>query len=326
MSQRTPLPRMTLAAVLGLALASAAQAAPHGVFWAQGRRPTRSASGGGLLYYGGPVISHAKVYAVFWGDNVDPETKAKIGPFFANMLDSGYMDWLKEYQTGITAVDGRRGTGQTIGRGRFMGALTIHPKNAATDLSDADIQTELDGQIAAGKLPPSDGDTLYMVYFPSGVGVSVGGMASCSSFCAYHEGFKSARSGAPVYYGVMPVCGWGCGFGGSAFDSLSIVSSHEATEAVTDPFPTPGSSPAYPQAWNSSDGQEIGDLCADGSSTVTGRGLTSAVQWEWDNSIDACAKGPWTQSLTAAAPRRLPLPVTFRLLDSLREPTLWRGR
>jgi hypothetical protein len=179
--------------------------------------------------------------------------------------------------------------------------MTITPINTSSSLSDADVQAELEAQIAAGHLPKPDDNTLYMTYFPAGISISIGSDASCQTFCAYHEGFKSAKLGQNVYYGVMPVCGFGCGFGGSTFDSLTIVSSHECTEAVTDPFPTPGSSPAYPQAWNDSGGQEIGDLCAQGNSTVTGHGITSAVQWEYDNSIGGCAQGPWSQNALAVA-------------------------
>ncbi|MDE2144241.1 MAG: hypothetical protein KGJ84_17670, partial [Elusimicrobia bacterium] len=258
-----------LLALLSLGLSTAVSANPHGIMWAKGARPAvfKANASGGLQYYGGPVISHPKVYAVFWGDGVSAQTKSDIGPFFANILDSTYMDWLSEYNTNRTAVDGRQGTKQSIGRGSFAGSITIQPVNTAASLTDAMIQTELDGQIAAGKLPPSDANSLYMVYFPSGVSISIEGQKSCSSFCAYHEGFTSARSGSPVYYGVMPVCGWGCGGG---FDGLTAVSSHECLEAVTDPFPTPGDKPAYPQAWNDAGGQEIADLCADVSSTVTG--------------------------------------------------------
>ena len=319
---KTPRLSHVLSAALAV-LAVSAHAAPHGILWANGARPQilKSQAGGSLQYYGGPVISHPKVYAVFWGSNVDSETQSKIGPFFANMLDSTYMDFLTEYNTGITAVDGRQGTNQTLNRGTFAGNLTIQPINASTHLSDGDIQTELDAQIAAGKLPAPSDDSLYMIYFPAGVSISIDSQASCSSFCAYHEGFKSPKTGASIYYGVMPVCGFGCGMGGSTFDSLSIVSSHECTEAVTDPFPTPGDKPAYPQAWNDAGGQEIGDLCAQGNSTVTGHGLTSAVQWEYDNSIAGCNQGPWTQnaSLAAApfspAPRALP---AIPLLDAVR--------
>ena len=251
---------------------------------------------GGLVYFGGPVISNVKVYAVFWGDTVNAETQQKIGPFFANMLDSTYMDWLSEYDTNIQAVDGRQGTGQHIGRGSFAGSVTLHPANAASALTDTMIQQELDAQIAAGALPPSDENTLYMVYFPKGVSISDGSDRSCSTFCAYHEAFKSATSGASVFYGVMPDCGAGCSDGGSAFDGLTVSSSHECLEAVTDPFPTPGNSPAYPQAWNDTSGEEVGDLCTQGSSTVTGHGTQNTVQWEWDNSIGGCSKGPWAQT------------------------------
>lgn len=321
---KTPLSRVLAVAAAVVLLASAASAAPHGILWAKGARPEvfnveRAAAGGGLQYYGGPVISHPKVYAVFWGNNVDPETRSKIGPFFANMLDSTYMDMLTQYDTNIKAVDGRQGTNQTLNRGTFAGSMTITPLNTSSSLTDADVQHELDGQIAAGKLPAPSDDSLYMIYFPSGVSISIDGQASCSSFCAYHEGFKSPKTGSSIYYGVMPVCGFGCGVSGSTFDSMSVVSSHECMEAVTDPFPTPGSTPAYPQAWNDAGGSEIGDLCAQGNSTVTGHGLTSAVQWEYDNSIGGCSQGPWTQNAApSVADIVVPSPRPLPLLEALR--------
>lgn len=312
--------RKTLLAA-SLLLSSPAFAAPHGILWANGAKPTRFSAAAnktsGLLYYGGPVIQHAKVYAVFWGDNVPADTKAKVGPFFANILDSGYMDWLSQYDTNRKAVDGRDGTNQHIGRGGFGGAFTIRPRNASKSLTDADLQAELDAQIAAGALPAATDDSLYMMYFPSGVSISIEGQRSCSSFCAYHEGFKSPRNGQNTFYGVMPVCGWGCG--GADFDASSAVSSHECLEAITDPFPTPGDKPAYPQAWNDDGGQEIADLCQDGSSTVTGHGITSNVSWEWDNRTMACNQGPWAQaapSLAAFAARLLPAVPLATALDA----------
>ncbi len=306
-----------LAVAASLSLAAAASAAPHGILWARGAGPARvqrSGSGSGLVYFGGPVISNVKVYAVFWGDQVSARTKSLVGPLYTNILDSTYMDWLKEYDTNRKAVDGRAGTDQHIGRGTFAGAFTIHPANRGSSLSDADVQAELDAQIAAGRLPPNDADTLYMTYFPSGVSISIGGQGSCSSFCAYHEGFNSPRSGKPVYYGVMPSCGWGCG-------SQSEVSSHECIEAVTDPFPTPGDQPAYPQAWNDAGGQEIADLCDGTNGTVTGHGTASDVTALWDDSIGGCNQGPWRQSPALSA-RALPSQVPFLsqapLLDALR--------
>ena len=305
---KRPMSRLLAAAGLNLALAAAASAAPHGIFRPNGAGP--AAGSGNLQYYGGPVISNAKVYAVFWGDSVPSETKSKIGPFFANILDSTYMDWLSEYDTNLNAVDGRPGTRQHIGRGSYVGAVTIKPGNTGTDLSDAQVQAELEEQIKANKLPASDANSLYMVYFPKGVNITIEGQRSCSSFCAYHEGFVS-KSGAPIFYGIMPVCGgFGCGFG-DPFKSMSVVSSHEAIEAITDPFPTPGDKPAYPQAWNTSDGQEIADLCQSGSGTVTGHGTSSAVSGEWDNKTSSCLTGPWTQN-TPETPRFSALHLSFK--------------
>jgi hypothetical protein len=309
--------RNLLLALAAALLSSPVHAAPHGIKWVSGvasqaHKPRKA--GENLQYYGGPVISNAKVYAVFWTAAVAAETKTKIGPFFENMLDSNYMDWLSEYDTNITAVNGRPGTNQHIGRGRFMGSVTIVPSIQAKALTDEQLQKELEGQIAAGVLAPADDDTLYMLYFPSGYSITIEGMRSCSSFCAYHEGFKSARAGSSIFYGVMPTCGFGCGGG---FDGLTATSSHECLEAITDPFPTPGSNPAYPQAWNTSGGEEIADLCQEGASTVTGHGLVSKVSWEWDNNTKSCNKGPWTQARSVSAPRPA-LARSLPLVEALR--------
>ncbi|MBI5247652.1 MAG: hypothetical protein HY923_10755 [Elusimicrobia bacterium] len=315
------------AALLSLALAVPAAAGPHGILWAPGQKPAQAAdasASAGLVYYGGPVIEHAKVYAVFWGENVPAETKTKIGGFFANMLDSVYMDWLSEYHTSRKAVDGREGTKQTIGRGTFNGAVTITPINTSAALKDADVQKELVAQIAAGKLAPADANSLYMIYFPKGVSIEIEGARSCSSFCAYHEGFMNGNT--PIYYGIMPVCG---GFScGASYDSMTFVSSHEAIEAITDPFPTPGSHPAYPQAWNDANGEEITDLCQSQSARLTSHGVTSLVSGQWKNSIGGCFNGPWQSTEPSARfdalAARKPNTALLAALTS-RDLTCWEG-
>jgi hypothetical protein len=225
-----------------------------------------------VLYYGGPVISNVKVIAVMWGSNVDSTTQKQIGDFFATTVNSTY-------------VDGREGTDQSIGRGTFSGVVTITPSNTSKSLQDTDIQNEIDAQINAGHLAKPDANTLYMVYFPSGVSITLDGSKSCEAFCAYHMNYQS-KSNGQVLYGVMP------DLGGA---SLTAVSSHELMEAISDPIPTPGSNPAYPQAWNTSDGQEIGDLCTSTDTTVTSGKTTYKLQQIFDNKINGCAPGPYSQ-------------------------------
>jgi hypothetical protein len=258
------------------------------------------ASSGNLKYYGGPVISNAKIYTVYWGSNINSQVKSEIGTFYKTLISSDHMDWINEYATNIAAVDGRAGTNQSIGRGTYGGEYMITPKNTSNSVDDKEIQAEIEAQILAKKLPAPDANSLYMVHFPAGVTINMDGSASCQAFCAYHEGFASAKVGN-VFYGVMPdlssgMCSFGCGFAGSPFDSTTIVASHEVTEAITDPFPTPGSNPAFPQAWNTTDGNEIGDLCASSTASVVGA-KTYAIQGEYDNSISACKTGTYKAPL-----------------------------
>src|SRR5579859_900655 len=75
-------------------------------------------------YYGGPVIEHARLTAVFWTKDVHSEIQAKVGDFYRAMANSTYMDWLKEYDTDTP--------NQHIGRGTYAGAVTLTPKDKRT--------------------------------------------------------------------------------------------------------------------------------------------------------------------------------------------------
>jgi hypothetical protein len=281
-------------------------------------------SGQVLKYYGGPVISHVKVFIVYWGDQVGTELEVKLAPFYRSILDSGYMDVLAQYKTDIPAVDGRKGTGQTIGHGQLIGQKMIEPRNQAATLTDRMIQKELSAQIASGVLPSPDANTLYMVYFPRGIRIKGpgGSGGSCETFDAYHDGFKTSHGDA-IFYGVMPDCGLD-------FAGATEVSSHETIEAVTDPFPTPGNHPSYPQAWNSIRGDEVADLCQTRPPSYVSGSVTSVVARPWDNSIGACAKGPWTDKTTLSVFRSSAIHAKlFPILNTLPALTpnaLWEGR
>jgi hypothetical protein len=258
---------------------------------------SHAAAGTGLQYYGGPVISNPKVFVVLWGPNVDAPTAAGMGDFFTALTKSDMMDWMDQYNTTGKSLDGRDGTNQHIGKGSFAGVVTITPKVTSGTIDDKDIQAELQRQIDAGTLAKPDDNTLYMTYFPAGMTISIEGMQSCSQFCAYH-GFNGSPQSAHFYYGVMPdlggACAFGCGFN-EHMDNVTAISTHEFCEAVSDPYPTPGSTPAYPQAWNDNGGQEIGDLCAgNNNSMTTAGGKTYAVQAEYDNASQSCSTRTWT--------------------------------
>ena len=85
----------------------------------------------------------------------------------------------------------------------------------------------------------------------------------------------------------MPDCGY-------TFGDSTVVSSHELAEATTDNIPTPGSNPKYPQAWNTTDGYEIGDLCEGYTGTLTAGKTSYTVQQIYSNAIASCTSGNYT--------------------------------
>ena len=287
----------TLVSVCALILAQAA----HGsaLYKKNLSRPVTSPKGGNLLYYGGMVLTHVKVTAVFWGQGVNADIQTGIGGFYTSVVNSTYLDWMSEYNTNVKAVDGRDGTNQSIGRGSYSGSVTITPANANTTVSDADVRNELARQIADKKLPAPDENSIYMIHFPPGITITASdGSVSCQRFCGYHDGFKDTASASDIFYAILPdvasgACSFGCGSDGNSFNNETSIASHELLEAVTDPFPTPGDKPAFPQAWNTTDGQEIGDLCAQINTTLTTANRTYVLQQQWDNATAACAPGPY---------------------------------
>ena len=242
-----------------------------------------------LTYGGGPVISKVKVYAVFWGPNVDTTVTSQIGGFYTAVTNSAYFDWLSEYNT-VGTIDGNVGTGQMIGRGTYGGAYTITPSTSATTISEITIGNELQSQLAAGKLPAPEFDaqglpiSLYMFDFPPGVTITLQGSQSCVQFCAFH--YSQTINGKDIPYGVHPDmgptsgCANGCGPSSVPFENVTDVHSHEMIEAVTD-------TSAVQTSWYNNAQGEIGDICATGAGeTGTVAGYT--VQKEWSNNAGAC--------------------------------------
>ncbi|MFI5297798.1 MAG: hypothetical protein ACHREM_06825 [Polyangiales bacterium] len=258
-----------------------------------GTRVVESTPNAQLNYYGGKVISNVEIVAVNWGPSVDSTVSSGIGGFYSAITNSAYFDFLSEYNTTTASTqDGAPGSNQTIGRGSFVGQVTITPGNTSTQLADSDIQAELQAQIASGALPAPDGNTLYMVDFPPGVTITQGGSQSCVDFCAYHG--TMTLNGASVPYGVMPDfspgsgCDQGCGSDPSTFNNQTSVHSHEMIEAVTDMEVGIGTTVGRPLAWYDTSNGEIGDICNAQQANVAGY----TVQKEWSNAQHACVSGP----------------------------------
>jgi hypothetical protein len=241
---------------------------------------TKTATTAHLNYYGGPVIKNVKVALVLWGDNVQYATK--LPAFYQWIVQSPYLAWQSEYNTTSPK--------QSIGLGSYLGSFTDPSPPSSTSITNADIQTELQKLIEDGTVPQNDANTLYMFHFPPGVSIDLDGSGSCEVFCAYHNTMKIGSD--MVYYGVMPdqggACAGGCGGDADQFNNLTSVSSHEFSEAVTDPGVGLATGNAAPLAWYDQTNGENGDICVAEESVIQG----FTVQKLWSNKYNKCLDLP----------------------------------
>ncbi|HXB43168.1 MAG TPA: hypothetical protein VNV85_03895 [Puia sp.] len=224
-----------------------------------------------LTYNGGALIQNVEVYTLFWGNSWSADaamisTMNNINQFFNDILVSPLLDQLSEYNV----------AGQyTIGYGKLVGTQVIvlgSPQPGST-IDDTTIQSTIQNWVASGALPTPDANSLYFIYLDNQVKVTMGGGASCTDFCGYHDAINNN-----LYYAVMPYpsC-YGCLGGLQPIDALTGTSSHELCEAITDPAP--------PSGWyDNANNMEIGDICAWTFKTVAGHN----VQNEWSNAAKGC--------------------------------------
>ncbi|MCU1278062.1 MAG: hemagglutinin protein, partial [bacterium] len=228
-----------------------------------------------LSYGNGPLIQHVKVFDVFY--NKGNTLRDMLTGYFTAITQSAYFDWLTEYNT----------TNYKITRGSYLGLYEdANSATTAKTLTDTQVQTYLSGLIDGAKVPAPDDDTIYMIFFPSPVAISLQGSNSCASggFCAYHSSYT--HGGKKVRYSVMPDqttggCAMGCG-PGTGFQNTTDVASHELIEAVTDPDGGSGWYDTVDQNCG-----EIGDICAVGAGE-TAMVAGYAVQKEWSNKNNNC--------------------------------------
>jgi hypothetical protein len=250
---------------------------PPAGFEPRGTVPVLEAPTPSLENHGGPLLGSVEVVPVYWGaawsDTANAQLAADLDAFFDFILTSEYMDLLAEYSTETTAIE----------HGQRLASVPIASSEPGTvvggvrQVTDAQIHTALQEFVDDGTLPETTPDTLYFVYLPPGVVSLLDSSRSCAAggFCGYHNHAGGLR------YAVVPFVDCrGCVFPGALRDTLTVVSSHELAEAITD-----ADLDAW---WDDATGEEVGDIC-NRDTTRLGRFL---VQTEWSNVQNACVVAP----------------------------------
>ena len=213
---------------------------------------------GNLTDHGGPEISLAAFRAIYWNSSVANSTATSLGYATVQSQISAFISYFgtdSNYSGSATddySIIQQYGSTNPIAAGLQALGYRVDTQATAAKISDKGIQNYLTTLFNSGLETPS-ANTLFGVYFPSGMKIALQGGTSCSSFCGYHSHFT--YNGTLIKYAVFPYtdCRACSVTGKSVADILTIVTSHEIREAVTDSLGT---------AWYDSSGYEADDKCA----------------------------------------------------------------
>jgi hypothetical protein len=244
-----------------------------------------------MLKLAGNILATPKVVPVFF-DSDDQTVTAKVLTFASELGASSY--WAA--------------TTSEYGVGPLMAEAPVHTGDVpAAHLDDSDIQAWLGAKLNGNDptFPAADGNTIYLIPYPTGVSITQGGGTACVDFGAYHNSFKldPAHGSVVVPYAVLPRCGGNGPLTG--IDVITAGASHELIEAVTDP--QPGDDPAYEifdddhAFWIYAVGGETGDSCAGSfAAYIKPAGLDFTVQRTWSNKASSALHDPCVPDGTGA--------------------------
>jgi hypothetical protein len=197
-----------------------------------------------------------------------------------------FADVYEQLVAGVGATSYWQATTQEYGVGPL---LSLAPKRAPVPppnpVTDAQIRSWIETNIDGGFLPPTDGELIYTLFMPRGTVVNKGSGSSAETSCADFFGYHSQVpvNGVLTPYAVIDQC---------MLQPSTSTLSHEAIEAVTDPFaPLDGGSRTgftYVDndhlVWLAFSESELADLCeAQPLSRFTSSELGQQVQRTWSN-------------------------------------------
>ncbi len=210
---------------------------------------------GDLKNHGGKIINGAQYYAIYWNSSVASSTATGVSGATIQDRIRGFVQNFSG-NADYTIVQQYTGSNGSIQATIPLAAEFVDSKSAQSSIKDSAIQTYLVSLFknsSTGVI--ADSNAIYGIYFPPGMRVQLTGGMSCSSFCGYHSHFT--YNGMQIKYAVYPYLNCsGCSLGGlTVADMLTIVSSHEIREAVTDPGDN------NVNAWYDGSGYEADDKC-----------------------------------------------------------------
>lgn len=211
---------------------------------------------GNLLNHGGPVIGNAGFYALYWNNSVAYASQTSLG--YTALIDqmNAFLSKFGNDQPYSQSPNDDfsivQQYGSAIASTVPLVGYRVASERTKSSISDSGIRSFIAG-LFNSRIVGASTNTIYGVYLPPGMKVTMSGGASCSTFCGYHGHFN--YGGADIRYAVFPYLDCNaCKLSNlSVADMMTIVASHEIREAVTDP---------QLNAWYDNSGYEADDKCA----------------------------------------------------------------
>jgi hypothetical protein len=271
---------------------------------------------GPLLYHsGGTIMQTGNIYAIYWApaklQNGSPAgMTSHYRTVNSNMLNQYMGHGIGSNNTQYYQISSTGTKSYIWNKGMLVTSFVDtnpYPASGCTDgvtgtncITDAQLVAEIQ-RVMSLKSWHASSTNIFMVFTSQGEGSCFDSSSSACAYtyyCAYHSTTSSASTG--IIYSNEP---WGdpnyCNTNPPspnndlAADTAATASSHELTEATTDP---------KLNAWFTANGSEIGDLCAYQYGTNTwdsGKANQSwgpvflEIQTEWDNHTGSCVQvGP----------------------------------
>jgi len=216
---------------------------------------------GNLIDHGGLEIPSAAFYAIYWNSSVANSNQTSLGYATINEQLSAFIDNFPDntdYDGSSTddyEIVQQYGSHAPIASTLANWGVLVDSQPTQPNIKDSAIRNYLASLFNSGRVVASS-STIYGVYFPPGMRVMLQGGMSCSSFCGYHGHFS--YGGLQIKYAAFPYLNCSaCKLSNlSVADMLTIVTSHEARESVTDPGDN------NVDAWYDAAGYEADDKCA----------------------------------------------------------------
>ena len=178
-----------------------------------------------LQYFGGKLLKSPQFIGVYpgsyWSTEAGASDRAYIDKAAPVISQGRYTNLWREYGAG---------------RGKYRGSVQIDSQSNQSNYTDKSIQQMLKRGLQTRAIQSAGAESVYTVFLPKGSVLQLEDITSRDGLGGYHSSYLN-KDKKPVYYSVIVYSEGenGIPFSEASRDNITIATSHEWSEVVTDP-------------------------------------------------------------------------------------------